>query len=107
MDKALAVGAADFADALYQVKGKPASLKTRIAQDEDWHCDIYMVGDYIKNRRHPAKVYIYPWEEAPVDAVLFTHYHGDHVGRILDIPDNIPLYIGETARKVMLNIHEY
>lgn len=49
----------------------------------------------------------YPWEEAPVDAVFFTHYHGDHVGRIMDIPGNIPLYMGETARKVMLNIHEY
>ena len=49
----------------------------------------------------------YPWEEAPIDAVFFTHYHGDHVGRILDIPKNIPIYMGETARKVMLNIHEH
>ena len=54
---------------------------------------------------HIEKDFDYPWEEAPVDAVFFTHYHGDHVGRMLEIPDNIPLYIGETARKVLINIH--
>ena len=48
----------------------------------------------------------YPWDSEPVDAVFFTHYHGDHVGRIMDIPENIPLYIGETARKIMINIQE-
>ncbi len=53
-----------------------------------------------------VKDFDYPWEEEPVDAVFFTHYHGDHVGRILEIPSEIPLYMGETARRVMLNIHE-
>ena len=48
----------------------------------------------------------YPWEEEPVEAVFFTHYHGDHVGRMMDIPDNVPLYMGETARRVMINIQE-
>lgn len=48
----------------------------------------------------------YPWEEMPVDAVFFTHYHGDHVGRLMDIPKDIPLYMGETARQVMINIQE-
>ena len=48
----------------------------------------------------------YPWEEMPVDAVFFTHYHGDHVGRFTDIPRDVPIYIGETALKVMINIQE-
>ena len=48
----------------------------------------------------------YPWDEEPVDAVFFTHYHGDHVGRLMEIPDEIPLYMGDTARKVMINIQE-
>ncbi|MCR5790086.1 MAG: MBL fold metallo-hydrolase [Lachnospiraceae bacterium] len=48
----------------------------------------------------------YPWEKEPVDAVFFTHYHGDHVGRMLEIPEDIPLYMGEVARKVMINIHD-
>lgn len=48
----------------------------------------------------------YNWADEPVDAVFFTHYHGDHVGRIMEIPEEIPLYMGETARKVMINIQE-
>jgi len=46
------------------------------------------------------------WENNPPDAVFFTHYHGDHVGRIMEIPKDIPIYIGDTARKVMINIQE-
>ncbi|MCR5119440.1 MAG: MBL fold metallo-hydrolase [Lachnospiraceae bacterium] len=48
----------------------------------------------------------YPWKDEPVDAVFFTHYHGDHSGRLMEIPEDIPLYMGATARRVMLNIHE-
>jgi ribonuclease J len=48
----------------------------------------------------------YLWDEKPIDAVFFTHYHGDHVGRIMEIPEQIPLYMGETARQVMINIQE-
>lgn len=47
----------------------------------------------------------FDWENDTVDAVFFTHYHGDHVGRILEIPKKIPLYMGRVARQIMLNIH--
>ncbi len=50
--------------------------------------------------------FTYPWEDEPVDAVFFTHYHGDHTGRIMEIPPEIPLYMGPVARQVMINIHE-
>jgi len=46
------------------------------------------------------------WENNPPEAVFFTHYHGDHVGRLMEIPENVPIYIGDTARKVMINIQE-
>jgi len=49
----------------------------------------------------------YDWDANPIDAVFFTHYHGDHVGQILDIPKDVPIYMGDTARKVMLNLHEH
>ena len=52
------------------------------------------------------KDFEYPWDDEPVDAVFFTHYHGDHVGRIMEIPENIPLYMGPTAQKAMINIQE-
>jgi len=35
------------------------------------------------------------------DAVLFTHYHGDHVGLKRHIPDDIPMYVGHTAKEIM------
>ncbi|WP_022769212.1 MBL fold metallo-hydrolase [Butyrivibrio sp. NC2007] len=52
------------------------------------------------------KDFEYPWDDEPVDAVFFTHYHGDHVGRIMEIPENIPLYMGPIAQKAMINIQE-
>ena len=48
----------------------------------------------------------FPWGICPVDAVFFTHYHGDHMGRIGDIPENIPIYMGEVTREVLCNIEE-
>lgn len=46
------------------------------------------------------------WENNPPEAVFFTHYHGDHVGRLMEIPKNVPIYMGDTARRVMINIQE-
>ncbi len=34
------------------------------------------------------------------DAVFFTHYHGDHIGKIENIPPQIPTYLGETACEI-------
>ena len=36
------------------------------------------------------------------DAVLFTHNHGDHVGQLKNIRDEIPLYMGSFAKDVLL-----
>ena len=35
------------------------------------------------------------------DAVLFTHYHGDHVGQMGRIREDIPLYAGELCKEIM------
>ena len=35
------------------------------------------------------------------DAVLFTHYHGDHTGQMLCIRPEIPLYAGALAKDIM------
>lgn len=35
------------------------------------------------------------------DAVLFTHYHGDHTGQMLRIRPEIPLYAGALAKNIM------
>ena len=36
------------------------------------------------------------------DAVLFTHHHGDHVGQMMLIREEIPLYTGALAKGIML-----
>lgn len=35
------------------------------------------------------------------DGILFTHYHGDHVGLYKKAPRDIPMYIGSTAKRIM------
>lgn len=37
-----------------------------------------------------------------VDAIFYTHYHGDHLGHFAFVPDTVEQYIGGTARKVAL-----
>jgi ribonuclease J len=35
-------------------------------------------------------------------ALLVTHYHGDHIGCITEIPDAVPMYIGKVGRDIQL-----
>lgn len=39
------------------------------------------------------------------DGVFFTHYHGDHIGMFKEIKENVPLYMGECSREIMLTIY--
>ncbi len=48
----------------------------------------------------------FDWPREQVDAVFFTHYHGDHIGRFMEIPEEVPLYMGEVTYQVMLNIRD-
>ncbi|MDE7153334.1 MAG: hypothetical protein K2O00_02665 [Muribaculaceae bacterium] len=34
-------------------------------------------------------------------ALLITHYHGDHVGDLTDIPAELPIFIGKTAAQML------
>ncbi len=49
----------------------------------------------------------FDWETEKIDAVFFTHYHGDHIGRFKEIPKEIPLYMGKLTRQVMITISKY
>ena len=37
-------------------------------------------------------------------ALFLSHYHTDHVGRLSEVMPDIPVYIGSTAKEMMLNI---
>ena len=40
-------------------------------------------------------------------ALLITHYHGDHIGCIKDLPDTLPIYMGEVGRNIQLALSEH
>ncbi len=40
------------------------------------------------------------------DAIFYTHYHGDHIGYIAEVPNEVEQYIGEAAKEVMLCKYE-
>ena len=40
------------------------------------------------------------------DAVLFTHYHGDHIGRLSEILVGIPIYMGPAAKDIYLTLQQ-
>lgn len=39
--------------------------------------------------------------------LLITHYHGDHIGCIKDLPKEIPIYIGELAKDIQLILSKH
>ena len=40
-------------------------------------------------------------------ALLLTHYHGDHIGRIPDLPPTLPIYMGCIARDIQVFASEH
>ena len=36
------------------------------------------------------------------EAVIYTHAHEDHVGMFVHVPENVPQYIGEGGRAILL-----
>ena len=33
-------------------------------------------------------------------ALLITHYHGDHIGNIPELPSQLPIFMGQTAKEI-------
>ena len=47
-------------------------------------------------------------------ALLITHYHGDHIGKIAELPSELPIFMGKIAKQIALesanhkaNVSEY
>ena len=36
-------------------------------------------------------------------ALLVTHYHGDHIGRITSLPKDLPIYMGKVGRAIAVH----
>lgn len=42
-----------------------------------------------------------------IDAIIYTHYHGDHIGLFEFVPDSVKQYIGKTAKEVLMYKYEH
>ncbi|MDE6303403.1 MAG: MBL fold metallo-hydrolase [Paramuribaculum sp.] len=40
-------------------------------------------------------------------ALLITHYHGDHVGCIAELPEELPIFIGNIAKEILEGLSEH
>ena len=58
-------------------------------------------GDSIRDDELVERVFGKGSFAGKTDAVLFTHYHGDHVGLKKHVPDGVPMYVGRTAKEIM------
>lgn len=74
-----------------------ATDKTRIIVDMGE--ELGMDEDFVP---HPLNIAGITDENRACDAVLITHYHGDHIGQLLNAHRDIPVYIGEFAKAVLL-----
>ncbi len=60
-------------------------------------------GDQMTNeeeREYVAKLFSQNRKEN--EAVIYTHAHEDHVGMFVHVPENVPQYIGEGGRAILL-----
>lgn len=39
--------------------------------------------------------------------LLITHYHGDHIGKIAELPSELPIYMGKIARDIASELSEH
>ncbi|MDR1705018.1 MAG: MBL fold metallo-hydrolase [Clostridiales bacterium] len=78
---------------------------TEIASDE---CRVFVdIGENLPGTGCPLP----PIEgltagDGSKSALFLTHYHGDHIGRLDKVLPDIPVYIGETAKSILLNLAE-
>lgn len=92
---------------IYRGTGQIGGIVTEIRKDDhriliDMGADLPGTKDGgIGDEQLIEKVFGKGTESVHTDAVLFTHYHGDHVGLKDRIPEGIPMYIGRSAKEIM------
>lgn len=71
---------------------------------------IIDLGHNLPNKKEDKDVYDNDLAVAEItkgcSAILYTHYHGDHIGLFHLVPDDIPQYIGEVAKQVVCRKYE-
>ncbi len=52
------------------------------------------------NAANPLEVEGLTHGDITKSALLITHYHGDHIGKIADLPAQLPIYMGKIAKEI-------
>ena len=78
-----------------------ATDNTRIILDVGQVLPPLQGANSVKPPELPGVNGLYKGDQCKVDAVLCSHYHGDHAGLIEYIHPDIPIYMGETTAKVI------
>lgn len=84
----------------HQIGGIAAEIstdKTRIIIDMG--DELSLDSDF---KSAPLDIHGVTDQSGSCDAVLFTHYHGDHIGQMERIRKDIPMYSGPLAKDIML-----
>ena len=85
---------------------RPAQIGGQITRISTAHASILIdLGHNLPNHKEDRDAYDNPRAIAEItegcSAILYTHYHGDHIGLFHHVPPGIPQYIGEVARQVV------
>ena len=95
---------------IYRGSDQIGGIVTEITKGD--HRILIDLGADLPGTKNPAlsddelikRVFAGEGDTIHTDAVLFTHYHGDHVGLRGKAPEGIPMYIGGTAKEIMETI---
>lgn len=55
-----------------------------------------------KEEEHEFVANLFSQNQKENEAVIYTHAHEDHVGMFVHVPENVPHYIGEGSRELLL-----
>lgn len=84
----------------HQIGGMAAEFATESARIIiDMGDELSLDDDFVSAPLHISGV---TDANGSCNAVLFTHYHGDHVGQLERVRPEIPLYAGEVTKDIMV-----
>ncbi len=55
----------------------------------------------------PLKIEGLTYGDISRSALLLTHHHGDHIGKIGELPEKLPIHIGYMARKIQIKSSDH
>lgn len=69
----------------------------------DMGCNLPGSGQQMtKDEEHEYVASLFSQNKKENEAVIYTHAHEDHVGMFVHVPKNVPQYIGEGGREILL-----